>query len=70
MWRLFLAVSLIFAIACTEQVKTDIAGVGETLPTAPSAIAWDGKNLIVAKEGIIAFFRQHRYSYCWLFHRI
>ncbi|GAQ94181.1 hypothetical protein TAGGR_1360 [Thermodesulfovibrio aggregans] len=55
MWRLFLAVSLIFAIACTEQVKTDIAGVGETLPTAPSAIAWDGKNLIVAKEGIIAF---------------
>lgn len=56
MWRLFLAVSLIFAIACTEQVKTDIAGVGETLPTAPSAIAWDGKNLIVAKEGIIAFF--------------
>ncbi len=55
MGRLFLAILMIFAFGCTQQVKTDIAGVGETVPTAPSAIAWDGKNLIIAKEGIIVF---------------
>ncbi|MGB9822479.1 hypothetical protein [Thermodesulfovibrio sp.] len=55
MRRLFLAILIIFAIGCTQQVKTDIAGVGETFPTAPSAITWDGKNLIIAKEGIIVF---------------
>jgi len=55
MWRLFLVIFLIVAAGCTEQVKMDIAGVGETMPTGPSAITWDGKNLIIAKEGIIVF---------------
>lgn len=55
MWRLFLVIFLLVATGCTEQVKMDIAGVGETMPTGPSAITWDGKNLIIAKEGIIVF---------------
>ncbi len=52
-------ISIIFALfiltACTEQIKVDVAGLGETEATGPSALAWDGKNLIMAKEGLIAF---------------
>lgn len=42
-------------VACTQQLRVDVSGVGETVPTGPSAIAWDGKNLIIAKEGLISF---------------
>lgn len=55
MWGLFLAMFLIFTAGCTEQVKMDIAGAGETFPQGVSAITWDGKNLIIAKEGTIVF---------------
>ncbi|MCX8034257.1 MAG: hypothetical protein N3A00_02930 [Thermodesulfovibrio sp.] len=52
---LFLFIMLLTLTACTEYVKVDVAGVGETIPTGPSALAWDGKNLIIAKEGLVAF---------------
>lgn len=56
MWRyLIILICLTVFIGCTEQVKMDIAGVGESIPSGVSAITWDGKNLIVAKEGIIVF---------------
>jgi len=40
---------------CTEQVKVDMQGAGETIPTGSTGIAFDGKDLLVAKEGLIAF---------------
>ncbi|MDI6865017.1 MULTISPECIES: hypothetical protein [Thermodesulfovibrio] len=52
---LTILILLIISAGCTEQVKMDIAGVGESIPSGVSAITWDGKNLIVAKEGIIVF---------------
>lgn len=52
---LLLFFAILSLIACTEQVKIDLAGVGETIPTGPSAIAWDGKDIIIAKEGLIVF---------------
>ncbi|ODA44262.1 hypothetical protein THER_1030 [Thermodesulfovibrio sp. N1] len=52
---LFLLILPFLVIACTEQVKLDVSGVGETMPQSPTAITWDGKNLIVGKEGLIAF---------------
>lgn len=52
---LTILICLIIFAGCTEQVKMDIAGVGESIPSGVSAITWDGKNLIVAKEGIIVF---------------
>ncbi|MCS7215476.1 MAG: hypothetical protein RMI30_07970 [Thermodesulfovibrio sp.] len=56
MWRcLVILICLIVSAGCTEQIKMDIGGVGETLPSGVSAITWDGKNLIVAKDGIIVF---------------
>lgn len=50
-----LVVVLIALIGCSEQLKVDVSGVGETTPTGFSALSWDGKNLIVAKEGLLAF---------------
>lgn len=56
MWKyLILLVLILIFTGCTEQVKMDVAGVGETIPTGVGAVAWDGKNFIVAKEGIIVF---------------
>jgi hypothetical protein len=53
--KYLLIFALISLFACTQQVKMDLAGRGETMPSGPSAIAWDGKNLIAAKEGLIVF---------------
>lgn len=56
MIRYLLLFIMLFALtACTEQIKVEVSGVGETIPTGPSALAWDGKNIIIAKEGLIAF---------------
>jgi len=52
---LVLIFSVLAIVGCTEQVRLDVAGVGETMPQSPTAITWDGKNLIVGKEGLIAF---------------
>jgi len=52
---LALIFSVLSIVGCTEQVKLDVAGVGETMPPGLTAITWDGKNLIVGKEGLIAF---------------
>ncbi|WP_297209751.1 MULTISPECIES: hypothetical protein [Thermodesulfovibrio] len=52
---LFIGFILCFLCACTEQVKMDITGSNENLPTGPSAITWDGKNLLIAKDGLIVF---------------
>jgi len=52
---LALIFSVLAIVGCTEQVKLDVAGVGETMPPGLTAITWDGKNLIVGKEGLIAF---------------
>lgn len=56
MWKyLILVAGILIFTGCTEQVKMDISGAGETIPTGVGAIAWDGKNFIAAKEGIIVF---------------
>lgn len=52
---LLLCIMILTSIACTQQVRMDVSGVGETIPTGPSALAWDGKNVIIAKAGLIAF---------------
>lgn len=52
---ILISLMLLSIVACTQQLKVDVSGVGETVPTGPSAIAWDGKNLIIAKEGLISF---------------
>uniref|UniRef100_A0A7C4AJ91 Uncharacterized protein n=1 Tax=Thermodesulfovibrio aggregans TaxID=86166 RepID=A0A7C4AJ91_9BACT len=55
MLYLILLVMILIFTGCTEQVKMDIAGTGETIPTGVNAVTWDGKNFIVAKEGLIVF---------------
>lgn len=52
---LLLCSMILTCIACSQQLRMDVSGVGETIPTGPSALTWDGKNIIVAKEGLIAF---------------
>lgn len=41
--------------ACTEQLRVDAHGVGELSPPGPTALAWDGKSLITAKNELILF---------------
>ncbi|MCS7203899.1 MAG: hypothetical protein NZ809_05580 [Thermodesulfovibrio sp.] len=56
MFRYAVVIIMLFLLmGCAEQLKVEISGVGETIPTGVSALSWDGKNLIVAKEGLIAF---------------
>ncbi len=55
MKKIAFIILLILVVGCTGQLRTDVAGVGETVPTGPDAITWDGKNLIIAKEGLIVF---------------
>lgn len=53
--KIAFALIMMFLASCTQSVRMDIAGSGETFPSSPSALTWDGKNLIVAKEGLISF---------------
>lgn len=53
--RLIILLAVAFSFACAQQVKVELSGVGEAVPSGVNALAWDGKNLIVAKEGIIVF---------------
>lgn len=52
---LFLCMMILTSIACSQHVRIDVSGVGETMPTGPSAVTWDGKNLVIAKGGLIVF---------------
>lgn len=54
-YLIFLIILSVALAGCTEQLKVDVTGVGETMPTSPTALSYDGKNLILAKEGLIAF---------------
>lgn len=55
MIRYLVLVIVVFFVGCTERLKTDITSIGESFPQGVSAVSWDGKNLIVAKNGLIAF---------------
>jgi len=50
MFRYLLLILSFLVFGCTEQVKVDLSGVGETMTPATTALTWDGKNLIVAKR--------------------
>ncbi len=50
----FIGLILLILIACTQQLRTDVSGVGESIPTGPDALSWDGKSLYIAKEGLIS----------------